>query len=58
MVGSNVVTTSGTGGRVATSIGDGVGTSVGLQTSMYLQSAALPIPFVVTSASQHSRKVS
>jgi hypothetical protein len=55
MVGSGVITTSGIGGRE----GAGVGTSVGLQTSMYLQSAALPIPpFVVASASQHSRKVS
>ena len=56
MVGSGVITTSGTGGRVAASIGVGVGTSVGLHTSMYLQSA--PIPLVVASASQHSIKVS
>ena len=56
MVGSGVITTSGTGGRVA-AIGVGVGTSVGLHTSMYLQSA-LSIPFIVASASQHSIKVS
>ena len=38
-------------------VGAGVGSSVGLHTSMYLQSA-LSIPFVVASASQHSIKVS
>jgi len=56
MVGGGVITTSGTGGRVAASIGAGVGSSVGLHTSMYLQSA-LSIPFIVASASQHSIKV-